>query len=291
MLWKRLAIFLVLNAIVSATVTLTVLWVWDRTHRDRTPQGPPAALTPGGPAADGQQGTAVAGGGGTSSSGTQTGGGGNATTGLATITPTVYVVQPGDTLGKIAAEYDVSVENLMAANGLTNPDVLDVGQTLIIPVGEFSVPVASRTPSPTVTAIPTESAVASPTSPPAAPTSAGTAPTSPPISTQPSSAGAPQLAIRGIIGAGDVAEERVTIVNVGGDVSLAGWTLHDSQGNVFRFPALSLFQGGAVTVHTKTGTNTVTDLYWNQTAAIWQTGEKANLVDPTGAVHTTFVVP
>lgn len=41
-----------------------------------------------------------------------------------------YVVQPGDTLTGIAAELGTSVESLMAANGLTDPDVLYAGQTL-----------------------------------------------------------------------------------------------------------------------------------------------------------------
>ena len=34
---RRLIVYLFLNAIVSAAVTLTVLWVWDRTHP--APQG------------------------------------------------------------------------------------------------------------------------------------------------------------------------------------------------------------------------------------------------------------
>ena len=41
-----------------------------------------------------------------------------------------YVVQSGDTLTGIAAEPGTSVEGLMAANGLTDPDLLYAGQTL-----------------------------------------------------------------------------------------------------------------------------------------------------------------
>jgi rare lipoprotein A len=41
-----------------------------------------------------------------------------------------YVVQSGDTITGIAAELGTSVDNLMAANGLTDPDVLYAGQTL-----------------------------------------------------------------------------------------------------------------------------------------------------------------
>jgi rare lipoprotein A len=41
-----------------------------------------------------------------------------------------YVVQSGDTLTGIAAELGTSVDSLMAANGLTDPDLLYAGQTL-----------------------------------------------------------------------------------------------------------------------------------------------------------------
>ncbi len=41
-----------------------------------------------------------------------------------------YVVQSGDTLTGIAAELGTSVDGLMAANGLTDPDLLYAGQTL-----------------------------------------------------------------------------------------------------------------------------------------------------------------
>ena len=44
-----------------------------------------------------------------------------------------YVVQPGDTLVAIAEEFGVTVEELIEANDLENPDVLRVGQELIIP--------------------------------------------------------------------------------------------------------------------------------------------------------------
>ncbi len=41
-----------------------------------------------------------------------------------------YVVQSGDTLTGISAELGTSVDDLMAANGLTDPDVVYAGQTL-----------------------------------------------------------------------------------------------------------------------------------------------------------------
>jgi LasA protease len=44
-----------------------------------------------------------------------------------------YVVQPGDSLGVIATRYGVGVEALMQANGLVDANLLEVGQTLVIP--------------------------------------------------------------------------------------------------------------------------------------------------------------
>jgi LasA protease len=44
-----------------------------------------------------------------------------------------YEVSEGDTLGSIAQEYGISVEALMQSNGLTDPNLLSVGQVLTIP--------------------------------------------------------------------------------------------------------------------------------------------------------------
>ena len=47
--------------------------------------------------------------------------------------PLRYEVQPGDTLSAIATRYDVTVDDLVRVNRLVNPDVIQVGQYLIIP--------------------------------------------------------------------------------------------------------------------------------------------------------------
>ena len=47
--------------------------------------------------------------------------------------PKDYVVQAGDTLGKIAQTYNVSLDELVKANGLVDPNHLEIGQQLTIP--------------------------------------------------------------------------------------------------------------------------------------------------------------
>jgi len=51
-----------------------------------------------------------------------------------TATPAgLYVVQPGDTLGALAEEFGTTVDEILVANGLTDPNDIQEGQELIIP--------------------------------------------------------------------------------------------------------------------------------------------------------------
>ncbi len=61
-----------------------------------------------------------------------------ADTATPTITPTpiIHVVQGGETLLGIAIDYGVSLEALQAANGIEDPRFLQVGQRLLIPIGQ-----------------------------------------------------------------------------------------------------------------------------------------------------------
>lgn len=57
-----------------------------------------------------------------------------------------YTIQPGDTLFTIANTYGVSLDSIVIANHLANPDLLQVGQTLKIPGGLPAV--AEKLPAP-----------------------------------------------------------------------------------------------------------------------------------------------
>ncbi|MCL6477246.1 MAG: LysM peptidoglycan-binding domain-containing protein [Peptococcaceae bacterium] len=63
--------------------------------------------------------------------------------------PQFYTVRPGDTLSSIASHFGTTVQNLAALNQIANPDVISVGQTLLISLegedaGDGSNSVSSR---------------------------------------------------------------------------------------------------------------------------------------------------
>jgi len=45
-----------------------------------------------------------------------------------------YIVQEGDTLYDIALRYGVEMDDIIEANGITDPNTLRIGQELIIPI-------------------------------------------------------------------------------------------------------------------------------------------------------------
>lgn len=101
-----------------------------------------------------------------------------------------------------------------------------------------------------------------------------------------------QLEINSIIGTGDIETERVLVRHVGDtELSLAGWQIRDEQGSIFTFPALTMFSGGAVTVFSKVGINTVVELYWGRDQSVWEVGETATLLDPDGNPQATYSIP
>jgi LysM repeat protein len=66
-------------------------------------------------------------------------------------TPRVYVVAPGDTLSQIARRFDLSVDQVLAANPqITNPNRIAVGDEIIIPDAQGAAPsvIEGESPSP-----------------------------------------------------------------------------------------------------------------------------------------------
>lgn len=185
--------------------------------------------------------------------------------------PLVYVVQQGDTLIAIAQAHDVSTEDLIAANDLEDPDVLHIGQKLIIP----------REGRPRSTAAPPDESSAVPASTTTLyPTALSTLTPSGPLLVEISQAS----------GAGDVEAETVIVRNRGGTVSLEGWTLSNAAGDEFVFPALTLFADAQVRVHSATGEATPSDLYWGREEPAWREGGLITLRDAAGDVMDTYIV-
>lgn len=79
---------------------------------------------------------------------------------------TIYVVQAGDTLSGIARRYGVTAAALASANGLLNPNLIFVGQRLVIPVaGQPAIAPTGQPPTPPVTP-PTIAPTVQPAAPP-----------------------------------------------------------------------------------------------------------------------------
>lgn len=183
--------------------------------------------------------------------------------------PLVYVVQAGDMLANISLRFDVPMEDIVAANNLFDPNSLYVGQELIIPIGGL----------PTATPVPTDTPVSS--EPPT------------PIPTEPAAEGEVNIQVNEVVAPGQLTDEAVSIINLGTrPVALQGWQLLDEQGHIYTFGQVTLFgEGAAILVHTETGQNGPSNLYWGLEEAIWQSGETISLLDSEGTVRAQSIIP
>jgi LysM repeat protein len=211
------------------------------------------------------------------------------------ITPTVeavlHVVKAGDTISGMAFQYDVSEEDIIAANQLENPNFLQVGMQLIIPIGGVSQATATFTPAPTATNTPL------PFDPPSADMTATVAAelgaTTTPLPTPLPSSGELTIEITEVLGAGQIDQERVVITNLGDRLaSMQDWTLSGADGTIYTFPNFRLWAGGGVTVHTRVGQdgNPPSNFYWGKLEAVWSLGDVVTLKDARGLVLATYTV-
>jgi len=241
---NQFVLYLILNVIVSMAAVLLVLFLWDRARPEPTPPPPTPTVDAAAVLASALP-TATA-------------------TLVPTPTPVTYTVRSNDTLFGIALQLGVSLEDLMAANDLTETSILDVGQVLLVPTGDSG---GAPTPAATSTQAPLPATV-----------------------TPNADASAPRVEITGVDGAGDLDSETVHLVNTGGVAAMANWTLEDGRGHIYRFPIFTL-HSGAVTVHTRAGTDTVIDLYWGLNEPVWFPGGVITLKDADGNVQSTFALP
>jgi LysM repeat protein len=203
----------------------------------------------------------------------------------------IHVVVAGDTISGLALQYDVPAEDIIAANQLDNPNYLQVGAQLIIPVGGLPEATATFTPAPTATDTPI------PFEPPSAQMTATTAAelgaTATSLPTPLPATGELQIEITEVLGAGDVTQERLVITNRGDQLAdMQGWTLSDTEGNVYTFPNFRLWGGGNVTVYTRVGQDgsPPSNFYWGKLEPVWSVGETATLKNTANEVISTYVV-
>lgn len=268
MSFRRMLPFLLLNILVSAVVVLTILWWWD----GRTPEPEPAAavlpqqLPEESPQADIES----------SADDVETAVEEQASEPFADSGPTSHVVQAGDTLGQISLRYDVPVDAIMSANGIDNPNFLAVGQELVIPQpGETAADTAESEGDDAAEGAPDGERLPTP------------------IPTAPASEGESMLTIAGVDSPGQITVEAVQIVNNGSrEATLRDWTLTDQSGNTYTFGQLTLFGDGAgISLHTGSGQDSATDLYWGLEEALWNSGDRVVLYDDAGTVQAEFQVP
>jgi hypothetical protein len=126
---------------------------------------------------------------------------------------------------------------------------------------------------------------------PAVPQSAPAGSAAEPVSTLNPQTDIP-VKISSVVGAGTLSSEIVVVKFEGeGQLDLASWQLKDEDGNIFKFPKLTLYPNGAVQIHTAIGTDTVIDLYWGIGEAVWSSGENARLFDAQGNLRAVYRVP
>lgn len=104
--------------------------------------------------------------------------------------------------------------------------------------------------------------------------------------------GAVKVDIVSVIGAGTTSSEVVVIKNNSSDsFNLNGWMLKNVNGQAYTFPSFTIYGGATVQIHTTSGSDTFSDVYWNLTTSIWQSGETATLYDPQNNVRSFYRIP
>ena len=259
MSFRRMLPFLLINIVVSATVMLAILFWWD--SKDMTETAVSILPTATVPLA-----TAVSQDNPSSAEVVAE----EAAVPEEDDIPT-HTVASGDTLGIISGIYDVSMEDIMTANGMTDPNVLAIGQVLIIPVNGLPEPTAVFTPVP--------------------PTPESDEPPTPIPAVEEEGDGTAVIEIQAT--SGDIEGEAVQIQNLGGQqVALSGWQLVDADGHAYTFAQITLFgDGAAIQLHTGSGQDAPADLYWGLTEPVFTAGELISLLNSAGEVVATTIAP
>jgi len=78
----------------------------------------------------------------------------------------------------------------------------------------------------------------------------------------------------------NLTDEYIVLENAGtAQVELSGWTVQDEAGHTYTFPDYTLGAGERVTLHTGSGTDTASDLYWGAGAPVWNNAGDTIIVE------------
>ena len=98
--------------------------------------------------------------------------------------------------------------------------------------------------------------------------------------------------ISSVVGVGNLLDERMVIQNDGTEgIELTNWSLTDNKGLVYTFPRLILHPGAKVQVHSASGKDSPSDLYWGRIEPVWTSGELAALYDTQNIARAFYRVP
>lgn len=200
-----------------------------------------------------------------------------------------HIIEAGDTVYALAQRYGVGWQDVLQINGIDETTILQIGDVLIIPVGDCvpSTPPPSampEAPALTLAVTPTAEALGAPTSTPFS--LAQNLPTFTPTPT----AITIRIVINKVVDWGNVNTEAVEIANQGDVLNLQGWTLSNQAGETFLFPELRFSTGSVIRIFSRRGINTPAALYWGRDAAAWSAGDTLTLADSTGQVRATFQI-
>lgn len=199
----------------------------------------------------------------------------------------LHIVEEGEFPGSIAADFGADVFDLLAVNNLDEESAtqIQIGDQLIVPLEGCSL--LNDIEAQVVASEDDVEVTESPDDEPTAENGETTdsVQVTPTVTLAPTAVNA-QVEITNVLGAGDITTESVILRNLGNTLNLSGWTLSDSQDNVFTFPETRLFNNGTITVNTRAGQNTPVVLHWGLDQAVFgEPGEVVILSDADGEVQ------
>lgn len=78
-------------------------------------------------------------------------------------------------------------------------------------------------------------------------------------------------------------DEYVVLENTGTtSIDVTGWTVSDESGKTYTFSSLTLSPGQTVTLHSGSGSDTNSDVYWGRSGAVWNNGGDTVSVTDSG---------